>query len=866
MSGSAGERLGPYELVSRIGAGGMGEVWRAKDTRLDRAVAVKILPAEFAGNAQLRMRFEREARTISQLDHPNICALYDVGENYLVMELLEGETLADRIARGPLPLTDVTRFGAQLADALDRAHRAGVVHRDVKPGNVVITRTGAKLLDFGLAKSAQIESAADDATQHKPLTREGTIVGTFQYMAPEQLEGAEADARTDIFALGAVLYEMTTGRRAFEGKTRTSLIAAIVAGNPPPVSELQPLTPPALEHLIAKCLSKERDDRWQSAHDVAEELRWIGNQGSRAGVAAQAPGTRRWRERLLWIAALLAAIAIAAWLALRPQPKLPVLQASIVFENNGGLEYLSGPPAVSPDGKWLVYAARDSDGVLKLWLQSLAGGPARAIEGTAGASAPFWSPDSQFIAFADSSATLRKVAAGGGHIETLATRTTGGSAWNRDGVILYNVGWQDNVVRRINASGGESSEVLKTSDIGAQFIVYPTFLPDDNHYLFFATGGSLRQRGQEGVWVGTLDEREPPRFLIQTDTYARYVATGHLLFVRDGSLRAQRFDPKTLTLSGEATVIAPIQTFQTHGVFSASDDGLLVYQPPGMAPKSELVLKNRKGERIGSFGEPAFYWGPRFSPDGTRVLVDRSDDRAIGDIWVLSREGGNRVTFDASNETTAVWSPSGEEIIYSRDTAPQGIVLLRQRIGGTPSEVLRHGTSGPNDWSPDGRHLAVDRITAGTTSDLAVWSLEERKWIDVAATPAGEAKGSFSPDGKWLTYQSDESGRYEIYVQPFPPDGTKHQVSTNGGVTPRWAREGEIVWVDLANQLNAVKVATSPPFRTGTPETLFPVQQQHLFFHEFDAGPDGTFVVNERVRTAPKPLTLLVNWQQRLAQ
>ena len=856
MSASAGDRLGPYELVSRIGAGGMGEVWRARDTRLDRSVAVKILPSELSGNAQLRIRFEREARTISQLDHPHICSLFDVGENYLVMELLEGESLADRLLRGPLPLAEVTRYGAQIAHALDRAHRAGVVHRDLKPGNVVLTRAGAKLLDFGLAKSAAVDARPDDATQHKPLTSEGTIVGTFQYMAPEQLDGLEADARTDIFALGAVLYEMTTGKRAFEGKTRTSLIAAIVAGNPRPVSEFQPLTPPALEHLIAKCLCKDPDDRWQSAHDIAEELRWIEGAGSQAGVAAL-PARRKSRERLAWIAALLACLAVAGWIAWRPRDTPAAIEAAITMEENSGIEYRSGPPALSPDGKSLVYAARGPQGRGMLWLRGLDRGPARAIEGTEGAFSPFWSPDGRFIGFNAGDGSVRTVAAGGGQVDTLVRRTFGGWSWNRDNVILYVTLQPEASVSSVPASGGPTSTLVRGPALGATLLAWPSFLPDGKHFLFLAKGAKLAQSGREGLWLATLDGREPPRFLLNADTNALFVQPGHLLFVREGTLRATAFDLDTLRPSGEAVVIAPVQNYDFVAIFGASHNGVLLYERTGTTPMSELTLMNRKGEKLRRFGTPAYYWSPALSPDGKHIAVDRSDFSASGDIWIIDAEGAARFSFDRRNETGPVWSPDGREVAYSMDVRPGVVGIVRKRIGEAPRPLLEGAMA--TDWSHDGRYLAVDRQSASQV-DVMAWAFADQKLVAVADTPANEARASFSPDGKWIVYQSDESGRYEVYAQPFPPTGTKYQVSTEGGCTARWLPGGEITWVDADDRLQVAKVETAPAFRTATPSALFPIDQRDRSSYEYAAAPDGLFVVNVGVPAPPKPLTLIVNW------
>jgi serine/threonine protein kinase len=857
-----GTRLGPYEIVAPIGAGGMGEVFRGRDTRLNRNVAIKILPPEFAQNSHWKLRFEREAKAISALTHPHICTLYDVGENYLVMELLEGESLADRLVKGPLPIGDVLRYGEQIAKALDTAHRAGIVHRDLKPGNIMLTKSGAKLLDFGLAKSGVFTAPAESATAQKPLTAEGTIVGTFQYMSPEQLEGAESDPRSDIWALGAVLYEMATGQRAFQGATKTSLIAAIVGGEPKPVAQLQPLTPPALEHVIRKCLSKDRDDRWQSAHDVGEELRWVATSSSE--IAAPVATRRKSRERLAWIAALVAISAIAAWLGLRTPPRDVVIQAAIPFDGNSGWEYASGPPALSADGESLVYSATNPAGQRFLWVRSMERGTTQPVPGTLGGTHPFWSPDGRFIGFfADGK--LKKIAATGGEAGILASG--GWSAdWGISDIILY--GSPTSGMWRVSAAGGEPSQVIAPASIGAAGILYPDFLPDGNRFLFYAYGGALERRNQRGIWVSSLDRSVTPRFLTHGTT-PRYATAGWLLFERANMLRAQRFDLDELRLRGEMKTIAPVQTVTVfnHSVFAASNTGLLVYLPPGAADRSELLIKKRSGEVIRKIGETRAYWGPRLSPDGKRVAVDVSDPRtANGDIWVFSVDtgAGTRVSFDAGNESVPAWSPDGRTIVYHFDQPTPKIFSIT--LGGSPALLADPpGTIGiATDWSPDGRHLAVSIFSADGDPNVVAWSLTDRKAIDIATTRANETFGVFSPDGKWIAYQSDETGRYEVYVQPFPPTGAKYQVSAAGGSGPKWGRRDEISYINAESRLCAVEVDASSGFRAGKSETLFPFAQRDIMWGEYDVFPDGTYLVNSLVRERPAPMVLIVDWRRRL--
>jgi hypothetical protein len=543
MTLTPGQRLGPYEILAPLGAGGMGEVWRAHDTRLDRGVAIKVLPAEFAQNAQLKARFEREAKAISQLNHPNICTLYDVGRengtDYLVMELVEGETLADRLARGPLPVGDVLRFGVQIAEALDRAHSAGIVHRDLKPGNIMIARGCAKLLDFGLAKSGSaLTISAEEATVQKSLTQEGTIVGTFQYMSPEQLEGAGVDHRTDIFALGAVLYEMVTGHRAFEGKNKTSLIASIVGSEPKAISSVQPLAPAALEHVVKKCLVKERDDRWQSARDIAGELQWIAE--SRSAESVKTPARLRARPWMLAaVVVVTAAIAAAATMLVltRNRHADPPMVLSLAAPPHAPYEFFS-QTALSPDGTTVAFIAWSAAG-RSLWLRDLAQRDARPLPDTAGAVAPFWSPDGQSIGFfADGK--LKRIAAAGGPPQTICAAAEGlGGAWSRNGVIVFGSG--ENPLYRVDAGGGTPRMFTRLAP-GEEGHRWPSFLPDGDHFIFL---GDAPRTENHHIKLGSLRDGSS-RDLFQAVTNAQFVEPGYILFVRAGALLAQRQLPAGL--------------------------------------------------------------------------------------------------------------------------------------------------------------------------------------------------------------------------------------------------------------------------------------------------------------------------------
>jgi predicted Ser/Thr protein kinase len=521
MTLAQGTRLGPYEILASVGAGGMGEVYRARDTRLDRTVAIKVLPSHLSSNPEIRQRFDREARTISSLSHPHICALHDVGHqdgiDYLVMEFLEGETLTDRLSRGALPAEQVLRYSIEIADALDKAHRQGIVHRDLKPGNIMLTKSGVKLVDFGLAKLAAA-GPANTSVSILPtqagmnLTQEGTILGTFQYMAPEQLEGKEADARSDIFAFGAVLYEMATGKKAFSGKSQASLIASILSAEPPPISSVQPMTPPALDRVVKTCLAKDPDDRWQTAHDVMLQLKWIAEGGSQAGVPAPLVARRRGHERLAWgVAAVLAVstIALAAVQLARPRAAVRVVRSSLLPPEKTTYHFIgdaAGPPAVSPEGLQIAFTARDSSGKSLLWVRSLDSPVPRAVAGTEDAMYPFWSPDSKFIGFF-AGGKLKKIEASGGPAFALCDAGDArGGTWNKDGVIVFEPHFRDPLFR-VPATGGKAAPVTKFDESRRETTHrFPFFLPDGSHFLYLAGSHAVGTESElHAIYLGSLD-------------------------------------------------------------------------------------------------------------------------------------------------------------------------------------------------------------------------------------------------------------------------------------------------------------------------------------------------------------------------
>ena len=624
MTMIAGSKLGPYEILSPLGAGGMGEVYRARDTRLGREVAIKVLPQHLSSNAEVRTRFEREAKTVSSLNHPHICTLFDVGRqgdtDYLVMELIEGETLASRLLKGALPTPDTLRIGTEIADALDRAHRAGVVHRDLKPGNVMLTKSGAKLMDFGLARasglansSSSIGGLTQSPTVAHPLTAEGTLVGTFQYMSPEQLEGKEADARSDLWAMGCVLYEMATGKRAFEGKSQASLITSIMGSQPAPISQVAPMTPPALDRLVSACLAKDPADRIQSAHDVKLQLAWIAEGGSQAGVPKPVGERRRSRARTAWlIAAMALAVAAAsAVFAMRPRPTAPAVHAYL--QPPKGVLFSSStdsplPLAISRDGSTIAFCARDGEGPDLLWVRSLGSDDARSIPGTEGAQGPFFSPDGRSLGFFTSNDLKRVDVAGGPVITLVRGIDQRGGTWNSDGVILF-TGDSYGPVSRIAADGGAVT-VASTLDSTRSETThrYPSFLPDGRHFLYLARRAGAGAGENPTIFVGELGS-DTRKAVMEVASNVAY-ASEHLIYIRGGVLVAQRFDTGSLTVEGPAVPIvdnARMDTRFSRGVFAVSENGVLICMTGRDQTRTQLRWLDRAGKVLADVGEPTDY-------------------------------------------------------------------------------------------------------------------------------------------------------------------------------------------------------------------------------------------------------------------
>ncbi len=885
MTIAAGSRLGPYEILASVGAGGMGEVFRARDTRLDRTVAIKVLSAHLSESEELRQRFEREAKTISQLSHPHICALYDIGRedgtDYLVMEFLEGETLADRLGKGPLPAEQLLRYGIEIADALDKAHRQGFVHRDLKPGNIMLTTTGVKLLDFGLAKFqpgargalSGVSRFATEAAPSAPLTERGTVLGTFQYMAPEQLEGGEADARSDIFAFGAVLYEMATGRKAFLGKSQASLIGSILRDDPPAVSELSPMTPPALNRVIKTCLAKDAEDRFQTAHDVKLQLQWIAEGGSAAGVPAPVVARRKSREQVAWVVAAAGILAAGAF-AFGYVRRAPAEASAVRFRipPPEGLASF-GTPKISPDGKYLAFNATDSTGKSMIWLRPLSALEAQPMPGTDRAGRPFWSPDSRFIGFF-AGGKLKKVEVSGGPPQTVCDAPTGADgAWSPNGTILFD-GRSEDPIMRVPASGGVPTVLVKLDKSrGEVGVGWPQFLPDGRYFLYQAQASRFESSAIRMAELGSNTSREVTR----SGSRFEYAPPGYLLFVREGTLVAQPFDWKSGTVSSEPfPVVERVGTGQVGlAHFSVSGNGVLTYGT-GEASNRRLVWVDRAGKELGAIGDPARYSDLALSPDETRLAMTIDDPRAsTADIWVrdLARGVSSRFTFSPDDDSAPTWSPDGSRIVYLADRGGKFEIVRKLASGAGGEEVLRKSETAepPDTFSRDGRFLSYYSRQPGTSWDVGILPLAgDRKPIPFLSSQFVEVRPRFSPDGRWIAYDSNESGQMEVYVQAFPGPGGKWQISTAGGSEPQWRRDGkELFYLAPDSKLMSVDATSGESFQAGVPKPLFLASLEPIIVrNRYAASADGKrFVLLSPIgRPSMPPTTVILNWTAGLAK
>jgi eukaryotic-like serine/threonine-protein kinase len=884
MGLTSGTKLGPYEILSPLGAGGMGEVYRARDTRLDRSVAIKVLASHLSSSPELKQRMEREARAISSLNHPHICQLYDIGSqdgaDYLVMELLEGETLAERLRKGPLPLPEVLRIGIAVAEALAAAHRRGIVHRDLKPGNIMLTQGGAKLMDFGLAKPLGLSDAgAGSGTPPSftamptlsgpnplsPLTTAGSIVGTIQYMSPEQIEGKEADARSDIFAFGSVLYEMGTGKRPFEGRSQISLASSILEKDPEPIRVLKPVTPLAFEHVVTTCLQKNPEERFQSAQDVKLELQWIATERPAPALPAAPAPAARGRERLGWAMAVAAALLLgaAAMLLYRPAQLAPSIRTVINPPEKATLNLTgdsAGPPVLSPDGASVAFSATGSDGRTSLWVRPMNSLEAHSLPDTEGAIFPFWSPDGRSLGFF-TPGKLKTIDLNGNSVQVICDAQLGrGGAWGAGGVILFSAN-PSSPIMRVSASGGTATPFTKVDTTQHTSHRWPFFLPDQQHFLYLAIHHDPSKAGNNTIYYASLDGREN-RPLIRSQSNAVY-ASGFLLFAHGDQLMAQPFDPAKGKVSKEPQsvsrgVMNDLATW--HMDASASGDGTLLFGSGGSG-NLQLVWMDRTGKKIGVLADKfTNLQMARISPQGDRIALQL--DAGINDIWVLDLARGvrTRLTFGPIANTYPVWSPDGSWIAYasSRDGH---FNLFRKHSDGSGAEELLVSEDAQmigNDWSRDGKYLFYSRSIGGSGE---VWVLPvegERKPRQVLSRGF---QGRLSPDGHWLAYTSSESGANEVYVVAFGGGQGKWQVSATGGMQPSWSADGkELFYMDPTYNLYVAPVKTvAGALQFGAAQMLVSKWSAPQVFYEVT--PDGKKILLDDVsQQVNQSVTVVTNF------
>jgi serine/threonine protein kinase len=908
MALTSGTKLGPYEILSPIGAGGMGEVYRAKDTRLDRTVAIKVLPSHLSSNPELKQRMEREAKAISALQHANICTLHDIGSqdgtDFLVMEYLEGQTLAERLGKGALPIDQVLKIGTEIAQALEKAHQQDIIHRDLKPANIMLTKAGAKLMDFGLAKPGLTKPELSIASQTmgpftpstptmnlasltaavSPLTQKGSIVGTFQYMAPEVLQGAEADARSDLFSFGCVLYEMVTGRRAFDGKSQLSVFTAILEKDPDPISASQPLAPPMLDRVVRACLAKDPADRIQSAHDVAMDLRWVADAAPTESTTPQF--SKSWTT---WVAALLLAfMALAAFAGYRwakSSEQTVSLHAEIPPPDKFSIDATGdagGMPVLSPQGDKIAFVAHSGETKL-LWVRSLSTDTAQALDGTAGAAHPFWSPDGRYVGFFAGGKVMR-IAATGGPVSTIADAPNSrGGSWSANDVIVFAPDFTG-VLAKVSAQGGAAEPATVIDRTRHTTHRWPWFLPDGKHFIFLATSHTGGDPKQNGIYFGSIESTET-HLVLATDSAAQY-ASGYLLYRANTALVAQPLDPKNGTLS--SSPIPLVNNLRDdvgvwRSIFAVSQNGLMIYQPGSTdSAKSHLVLFDRAGKVLADYDPHEATTTNVHALLGVRDVRLSPDNKRVGfasgtDIWTLDleRKTKTRITFDQQVVQEPAWSPDGKALIFSAlVTSGGGNVEIRSKAadgsGAEKTLLAEQNSYRIPDWSPDGKYLTY--LCCEGEKMVSLWIRPvngDAKPVAVVQPPSPQSNLSsyrISPDSRWVAYASDESGQQDIYITAFPEGKGKWRVSANSGAFPAWSGNGrELFFKDLTDNIFVCSVTPKgSEIEVGAPQRLFHAASPGIGI-SFDVSSDGKrLLVNHSEEEAQVPLQLITNWPAEL--
>ncbi len=896
MALTSGSKLGPYEIQSPLGAGGMGEVYRAVDTRLDRTVAIKVLPAHLSSDPELKQRLEREAKTISSLQHVNICTLYDIGTqgdtDFLVMEYLEGQTLADRLQKGPLPIDQLLKIATEIAQALEKAHQRGIIHRDLKPANVMLTQAGAKLMDFGLAKpklpnasqalgtftpSTPTMNLASLTSAASPLTQKGSIVGTFQYMAPEVLQGADSDARSDVFSLGCVLYEMVTGRRAFEGKTQLSVMSAILEKDPEPLANVQPTSPAALDYTVRSCLEKNPDERIQTAHDVKLQLAWIATSSSQAG-APTLPSSKPRPTLLLAAIAVLALAVIALTVALLwYAPARRVLRVNLLPPEGTRFEtlYRNGAPALSPDGTHLAFIAQ-KDGRNSLWLRSLDRLDATPVRGTDDAFFPFWSPDGTAVAFFMQGKLWRTDLNGDSPTPICDAPEARGGSWGSGSVIVFAPSFGGPLFQ-VPATGGKprpvTSVLVSSSNISDR---WPSFLPDGKHFLFLNSPYG-NAADQNEVHLGSLDGGE--QLVLRGKFYGAQYAAGRLLAVRDGSLLAWKFDASSGKVSGDSIPIVDkvaSDEITALSVFSVSTQGTLIYQLGTGSNGDRHVWMDASGKELSQLSEPIVYGPTRISPDGSRIATPVISQFGNSPLWIWDLAGGTRSMVSSAKEyvDATVWSADGRTLyfdIFSPDSHNELHAAVADGSQHERTLIKSDRNLLPVDVTSDGKWLLYEEAKVGelTDAELKAFPLVSGLQPFTVLDPVADSSNARLKPGSndWLAYQSNQSGRAQVYLTRFPHAGAKYQVSKDGGVQPVWSKDGKtLYYLDPYRKLTAVDTQTSgEAVQIGAAKALFTTRIRHSIPTEaYDVARDGRFLVVDSITESTAPLVLVTNWDAEL--